>query len=1147
MSNRIKKSITTTAVALTTVALIAPAAVGAVTIEELQAQINALLAQLTALQAAQGQPAGMPAACAGVTLSRNLVVGSTGSDVKCLQASMNTLGYTVASSGAGSMGNETTYFGSRTLAAVQKFQVAKFGYSASQVGPLTRAELNAWLGGAPAPTPGPTPTPVPTGAGLTVMLASDNPAGGSVVDASALHPMAKLVFTNGDNAEVKIVGLKLKRIGVAADASITNTYLFKGAERLTDGSAVSSTIVNFNNSAGLFMVPANGSVTISVLSDVDGSASETVGFQIISSADVTSNASSVKGTYPISGNLMTIATATIAGVNFNTSTTPAAASIDPQDGYTVWQNSTTVTTRAVDMTRITFRRTGSVKNQDLQNFKLYVDGVQVGSTQQLVTNTLGEHVVIFDLTSSPKRLEAGTRVIKVLADIIGGSNLTFTMHVWNVADGTFIDSQLGASVLAQSASAAFTKRSTGEQTVNAGTLTITKMTDSPSGDVIDALNNALLAKFQFKAAGEKIKVENLIISAVVSTSGVGSLRNGAVFANGVQVGSTATLNDNGASTASTTYNFGSSLIVEPLSPVTVEVRADIFDNDGTNSIVDGTTIAARLEGASTNNNGTGLISATTLDIPSVDTDGNTLTVKQGSLTISKYTAYTNQTVVAPLTAYKMGHWTLTATTSEAVNLTAINLLPNSVASSNASNLYIKYGNQTSSVKATVGATAANNNWAINYILPAGATIDIMAFADYSSSAAAGTATFDADVDATTASSAVSADITALVGQNIVFSSGSFATAFDGVPQNQAVSGNQSVLAGRFKLTSSYQDYNVKLMRFTANSNPSPIASATLKDSSGTILATVPYNNANSYFEFTGLASKISVPASTSKRIDLYWNLSIPSSTASSWALDTKAALTRVEYEDPSGTVSTDTNTRTGNSTIAYRAIPLLTQVDLNNSSYISNGGELDLYRFTMAAPAQGPIDMKQFKLALTWSDGGTDATLTLHTLKLIKDGVDITGSVTIDNEDAAGTAEGTSGVTEGDSTIIVTWDGSTEDAVAAGTSTTYTIRGTPNNFRTGTGSSDTAGIDSVALVFTRDTAAPASTENYLNADSPAVGSIVGLYTSAAAGNSAATNHTMIWSDEAAVAHAAAVGASSTGDWTNSYLVQNILTSETWSR
>src|SRR3989344_2698156 len=122
----IRKTIITTAVALTTVAMIAPVSAGAVTIEELQAQINALLAQLATLQGNQQSSGNVPAVCVGVTFSRNLTIGSTGSDVKCLQGAMNALGHVVASSGPGSPGSETYYFGPLTLSAVQKYQFQKF-------------------------------------------------------------------------------------------------------------------------------------------------------------------------------------------------------------------------------------------------------------------------------------------------------------------------------------------------------------------------------------------------------------------------------------------------------------------------------------------------------------------------------------------------------------------------------------------------------------------------------------------------------------------------------------------------------------------------------------------------------------------------------------------------------------------------------------------------------------------------------------------------------------------------------------------------------------------------------------------------------------------------------------------------------------
>ena len=56
------------------------------------------------------------------TFTRSLTLGSTGSDVKALQVFLNSQGFAISSSGAGSPGNETTYFGPATKTALMKFQ-----------------------------------------------------------------------------------------------------------------------------------------------------------------------------------------------------------------------------------------------------------------------------------------------------------------------------------------------------------------------------------------------------------------------------------------------------------------------------------------------------------------------------------------------------------------------------------------------------------------------------------------------------------------------------------------------------------------------------------------------------------------------------------------------------------------------------------------------------------------------------------------------------------------------------------------------------------------------------------------------------------------------------------------------------------------
>jgi chitobiase/beta-hexosaminidase-like protein/putative peptidoglycan binding protein len=75
--------------------------------------------------------------------TRSLSVGMSGVDVQALQAWLNAHGFLVAATGPGSVGNETTMFGSLTRAAVAKFQAAhSISPAVGFFGPITRGVVS---------------------------------------------------------------------------------------------------------------------------------------------------------------------------------------------------------------------------------------------------------------------------------------------------------------------------------------------------------------------------------------------------------------------------------------------------------------------------------------------------------------------------------------------------------------------------------------------------------------------------------------------------------------------------------------------------------------------------------------------------------------------------------------------------------------------------------------------------------------------------------------------------------------------------------------------------------------------------------------------------------------------------------------------
>lgn len=144
----------------------------------------ALMQQLLQMVGGTGTTGGMPAMTGGCSFTRDLTIGSTGEDVKCLQVWLNSHGFPVAATGPGSMGMETMTFGPLTETALKMYQAsAGISPASGYFGPLTRANLSAMAGGT---TGGGTTMPPSTGTGT--LCPNGNPLSNNCMPVSSSGP-----------------------------------------------------------------------------------------------------------------------------------------------------------------------------------------------------------------------------------------------------------------------------------------------------------------------------------------------------------------------------------------------------------------------------------------------------------------------------------------------------------------------------------------------------------------------------------------------------------------------------------------------------------------------------------------------------------------------------------------------------------------------------------------------------------------------------------------------------------------------------------------------------------------------------------------------------------------------------------------------
>ena len=615
------------------------------------------------------------------TWSTNLNIGSTGTDVQMLQRFLNDNGFTIASSGAGSPGNETTYYGSLTAAALGQYQAANegsiltpIGLSAAGVpfpfGPATRSHVNANCTSSGSSSGGGSSTPGPVGTGLSVAAASQ-PQNALAPQGATRVPFTRITLTAGTDGDVQVNGITVQRVGLGSNASFGGVILVD-----QDGNQL-GTAKTFNSNdqatiGGTFTIPSGQSRTFLVAGNMAASLAAQAGEAPAISVVAVNTSAAVSGSLPITGAFHTInATLTVGTITLQQSNAFATnANATKEIGTTAYRTTgirlTAGSAEDIRLKTLTFNQTGSASTiNDLANIQVVVDGTAypatVSADGKYVTANLGGGILIAEGNSVEAYLQY---------DIIG-SNANGRTVIFDVDETTdiFAEGVTYGYGVSPSAGASSVPSSRGTFTITSGTpyiystqvtisgasvTTIGKSNDVPAQNISLNLNNQPLGGFEVDIKGEAITVQSIVFTVASSSgSGTGLLTNVTI----VDENGTVVAGPVDASGAGTSLTFSDS-ITFPVGKHVYTLRGKVASTIG-----NGTVYTLSTNPSSQWTNVKGDTTGDTITLSQASFTMNNMTVKAASLAISRSTSPASQTIVPGGTDVLFTNFQLDATDS----------------------------------------------------------------------------------------------------------------------------------------------------------------------------------------------------------------------------------------------------------------------------------------------------------------------------------------------------------------------------------------------------------------------------------------------------------------------------------------------------
>lgn len=677
----------------------------------------------------------------------------------------------------------------------------------------------------------------------SVSLASDTPSPAVLASGTAFNKVLKVAVSAGSEADVKVTGLTVTRGGLSSNAHLSGVGIYD-ANDIRHGNIVTSW--NDNNqmeidfSSDPIVVTKGTSSSIMLKANLAvGVNTGTFTLSLTKKEDVKSSAT-LDGTFPITSRTMdyrdgstTVAAVTVDAVQVHNNGAADATAVNVNLGTTRQHLSTfrlaNSSVEAVKIKSITLYNNGSAADGDVTNITLVgPDGADIA----MVAKTTSKYVTFKDINVVLAK-SAASKDYKVYADLANGSTRTVRFLLQNDYDLVVTGETSLTDILPTAAAVNDLAFPIGDRsganfinmvTVSAGTMTLSKDTTSPTGNVAAGATSVVLGRFEVKATGEDMEVRQFSYSVIrsVATDLSGTLyfkvrekdtTNSTTLYSIAGASADYTNNSTAYTTTFVTLKAGKTYFIEAIGDISSSVASNV------------TYAVTALDVTSVKR-----ISSNDIVDPTVAAvTANTLTTKTGTLSVTANSgATTAQVVAGQSTASLLATWDFTAGAGEGVNLTNIIVGTSTGGQVGASfkelEIWVDGLKKSQDTSATLapGLTATSVTFNLNPVIAiAAAQSSVVELrGKVLSSAPAGNTVFTitasgiSGTGATSQSALSTIPAAAVNGQTVTVNAGGSLTVsrdtVTNVKSSQVVSGSTNVVFGAYKLqTGNIEDVKVK--------------------------------------------------------------------------------------------------------------------------------------------------------------------------------------------------------------------------------------------------------------------------------------------------------------------------------------------------